>query len=55
MGERQKVLIAMAFISNPKVVVLDEPTSSLDQDTKNMIIGIIKRLCEHKAVVLFYS
>lgn len=53
MGERQKVLIAMAFISNPKVVVLDEPTSSLDQDTKDMIIGIIRRLCKHKAVVLF--
>ncbi len=52
MGERQKILIAMAFISNPEVVVLDEPTSSLDTETKNKIIAIIKKLSENKAVIL---
>lgn len=52
MGERQKILIAMAFIPNPEFVVLDEPTSSLDTETKNKIIEIIRKLSKDKAVIL---
>lgn len=43
-GMRQKVLIAMALACNPKLLILDEPTMSLDTQSKKQVVSLIRRL-----------
>ena len=43
-GECQRVAIARAVISNPNVILADEPTSSLDSDNKCEVLNILKEL-----------
>jgi putative ABC transport system ATP-binding protein len=41
-GEQQRVAIARAIVSGPQILILDEPTASLDGDTGKMIIAFVK-------------
>lgn len=43
-GECQRVAIARAIISNPNVILADEPTCSLDDDNKYEVLDILKKL-----------
>ena len=54
-GEKQKVAIAMAIISNPKIIFLDEPTSQLDPVYKNEIENIITNLSEKNTKIFMTS
>jgi oligopeptide transport system ATP-binding protein len=43
-GMRQRVMIAMAIASNPKLIIADEPTTALDVTIQAQIVELIKRL-----------
>lgn len=47
-GMRQKVLIAMALACDPKVLIVDEPTSSLDAISKAEIVRLLAKLQREK-------
>ena len=51
-GQKQRVAIARALYSEPQILVLDEATSSLDQDTEKYILNSIKSLPSYITLVL---
>lgn len=51
-GEKQRIGLARAFISNGDVLILDEPTSNLDTLNEAEILKSIKENCEDKTIVL---
>lgn len=51
-GEKQRIGLARAFISDGDVLILDEPTSNLDTLNEAEILKSIKENCQHKTIVL---
>ncbi|AFY46541.1 ABC exporter ATP-binding subunit, DevA family [Nostoc sp. PCC 7524] len=53
-GQKQRVAIARALVAQPKLVLADEPTSSLDSKTGRDVVDIIQRLAkeEHCSVLI---
>ena len=51
-GQRQIVWLLRNLFFNSKVIILDEPTSSLDPETKNKIIKLIKELSKNRTVII---
>jgi alpha-D-ribose 1-methylphosphonate 5-triphosphate synthase subunit PhnL len=43
-GEQQRVNLARAFIVRPRLLILDEPTASLDNDTKQNVLAILREM-----------
>jgi putative ABC transport system ATP-binding protein len=50
MGERQRVMIARALSTDPKLVLADEPTGSLDTQRSAEVLGLLADICRERAV-----
>jgi peptide/nickel transport system ATP-binding protein len=53
-GQQQRIAIAMAFILQPKVIVLDEPTTGLDVTTQAHVLATVRELCAAHGVAGLY-
>lgn len=51
-GQRQRVMIARALCSNPKILMLDEPTSSIDADGQKQIYQLLQELSKKVTIVV---
>ena len=54
-GEQQRINVARAIISRPRLLLIDEPTASLDARTKDVVIDMILSLKEQGTSVLVIS
>ncbi|MBU4034503.1 MAG: ATP-binding cassette domain-containing protein, partial [Proteobacteria bacterium] len=54
-GQKQRVAVARALITNPKLVLADEPTANLDRETANRIIALMKRMRDEFGTTFIFS
>ncbi|SPQ99099.1 unnamed protein product (mitochondrion) [Plasmodiophora brassicae] len=51
-GEKRKLSVAIAFVGNPSVVILDEPSAGLDAESRQRLWDLIKSLRQDRCIIL---
>ncbi len=54
-GEQQRVAIAKIMLKNPGIILADEPTASIDQDNKQIILNMLRQLQQNNKTVIVVS
>ena len=54
-GQQQRVAVARAIVSNPSIVLADEPTANLDSKTGDGLLKMMKQINEEKKVTFIFS
>ena len=54
-GQKQRVAVARALITNPKLVLADEPTANLDHKTAYMVIALMKKMRDELSTTFIFS
>jgi len=54
-GQQQRIAIARAVVSNPAIVLADEPTANVDSDAANTILDLMEQLNVEKGITFLFS
>ena len=54
-GQKRRVDIARALIHNPKILILDEPTTGLDPQTRQMVWNVVEKLRKDQNITVFLT
>ena len=54
-GQKQRMLIARALMVNPKIMILDEPLSGVDEESRRSIADLLTKLTREKGLAVFFS
>ncbi|WP_057771019.1 metal ABC transporter ATP-binding protein [Lactobacillus selangorensis] len=53
-GEKQKAYLAQAIVNEPRLLILDESTASLDVEAKNELMGLVKKLNQQDGLTVLF-
>jgi putative ABC transport system ATP-binding protein len=54
-GERQRVAIIRALSNNPKIILADEPTSSIDDENSQLLMNLLTEINRGRKVIIILT
>lgn len=54
-GQNQRAAIARAIVTNPKLILADEPTGALDEENGNVIMGILEKFHQKGVTIIMVT
>ena len=54
-GERQRIAIIRALVNNPKIILADEPTSSIDDENSQLVMDLLSKINKERKVTIIMT